>query len=381
MLVRQHFFSELDSQSDIVYLGEKVFAFRIENLSPDHIAILQNAQLVHKPSFALLPGNRTVIAQGTRSQWEQLFFYVQTSRLLPLFPLCQKIHGFILMRQVPPVRLPHSGELSFHRPLLMGIINATPDSFFAGSRAHDPEEALERCLEMEEKGADLLDIGGVSTRPGSQKVEEDEELRRVLPVLRLVRSRCRLPISIDTTSARVASQTIAAGADIVNDISGFRFDAQMLPLLARERIPAVLMHMAGEPATMQQDPGYTNVLEEIGSFFEAKIRLALSAGCDPKSIILDPGIGFGKRLWDNVRILHHIEAFFGFGKAILLGTSRKSFLGKILDLPDPSDRLEGTLATTALGVSKGINIFRVHDIPQNAHVLRTTFSILDEFAV
>lgn len=252
-------------------------------------------------------------------------------------------------------------------PLVMGVLNCTPDSFFSGSRVAGSEESIRAASEMIEAGASVLDIGGESTRPGSKPVDADEELSRVVPVIEAIRRFSDVPISIDTQKARVAAAAIDAGADIVNDVSALRADEDMLALVAEREAGVVLMHMLGTPETMQDNPSYTDVVREVLHFLITRANEVSAAGVSRERIIIDPGIGFGKRLEDNLRLIHDLPAFLAPGFPVLVGASRKSVVGNVLseangrDVP-VSDRLAGTLAVHVMAAMKGADIIRVHDV-------------------
>jgi len=270
------------------------------------------------------------------------------------------------------IDLPRGRRLTFSgRSRIMGILNLTPDSFYAGSRVEDAGGAADRAARMVAEGADLLDLGAESTRPGSDPVPEEEERARLVPALRAIRSLLpEVPLSVDTNKAAVAREALAAGADMINDITALE-DPEMARVVAESGAALVLMHMKGTPRTMQEAPAYGDVLGEVRDFLAERIRRAEEAGVPRDRIVLDPGIGFGKRKEDNLRILRHLEAFRGFGLPLLIGHSRKSLIGRILDSPDPADRLEGTLAISALCAAEGVEILRVHDVRENLRVLRT----------
>ena len=259
----------------------------------------------------------------------------------------------------------------------MGVINVTPDSFYEGSRTPDAERAAARGLELAAQGADILDIGGESTRPGSNPVPAEEETRRVVPVIRLLRSQTDVFLSVDTSKKDVAQAAIDAGADIVNDISALRFDAGLLKWVASSGAAVVLMHMKGTPKTMQVEPRYNDVLAEVRSFLAARKAAALAAGLTADRIILDPGIGFGKRPEDNLTLLNRLSDLAELDCPLLVGPSRKSFLGAILGLP-PEERLEGTLAAAVLSVARGAHILRIHDVEAVRRAVRTAEAVLAE---
>jgi dihydropteroate synthase len=249
------------------------------------------------------------------------------------------------------------------RTLLMGILNVTPDSFSDGGFFFEKEKAIAHGLKMVEEGADIIDIGGESTRPGSKPLELEEELHRVIPVIESIAKEVDVPISIDTYKSKVAERAIEAGAEIINDISGLHFDPRLAKVAAKEGTPLILMHILGTPETMQKDVHYDSLFSEILRSLKESIQVAESSGVNPQKIIIDPGIGFGKTLSDNLLIIKNLLEFRILGKPILLGTSRKTFIGKILNA-DVEDRLEGTLSSIAIGVLKGAHIIRSHDVLQ-----------------
>jgi dihydropteroate synthase len=257
----------------------------------------------------------------------------------------------------------------------MGIVNVTPDSFSDGGRWLRPEAAIEHALALVEAGADLLDIGGESTRPGASPVTAEEELRRVTPVLRAVRSRTPVPLSIDTTKAAVARAALDLGCDLVNDVSGLRFDPEMLPLLAGASCGVVLMHMQGEPRTMQQAPHYDDVVGEVGGWLAARLDVLREGGIATDRVILDPGIGFGKRMEDNLELLRHVDRLRAAGRPLLVGASRKAFLGVLLDEPVADQRAEGDLAVVAWCRAAGVEIVRLHDVRAARRFLRVLEAI------
>jgi dihydropteroate synthase len=249
------------------------------------------------------------------------------------------------------------------RTLLMGVLNVTPDSFSDGGIYFDKERAIAHGLRMVEEGADFIDIGGESTRPGSKSIGLEEELRRVIPVIESLAKLVDVPISIDTYKSTVAQRAIGAGAEMINDISGLHFDPDLGQVAAKEDVPLILMHIRGTPETMQKDVHYESLFSEILQYLKESIQRAESAGLDPQQIIIDPGIGFGKNLEDNLLIIKNLSEFRILGKPILLGTSHKSFIGKILNA-EVDERLEGTLSSIAIGILNGAHIIRCHDVLQ-----------------
>ncbi len=256
----------------------------------------------------------------------------------------------------------------------MGIVNVTPDSFWDGGKYFAPEAAVAHALELEKQGADLIDIGGESTRPHALPVPLDEELRRVVPVLRQVAAQSRLPISIDTRKPEVARIALREGASIVNDIGANREDPAMWRLVAETGAAYVCMHMLGSPETMQVNPVYSDVVLEVEQFFSSCLKQLSDCGVSPEQIILDPGIGFGKTVEHNLQLLAHLERFGGLGRPLLLGVSRKSFIGKVARA-DADGRLPGALACACLAVEAGAQIIRVHDVAETVQALRMVEAI------
>ncbi len=255
------------------------------------------------------------------------------------------------------------------RTALMGVLNVTPDSFSDGGRYFDPARAISRGVELARDGADIIDVGGESTRPGARHVSSKEEIDRVIPVIRGLRRAVSIPISIDTYKAPVARAALDEGADMVNDISAMRFDPAMVSLVAAEKVPVVLMHMQGKPQTMQKNPQYRDVLEEVKGFLFSRVHYALAAGVRSEQIIVDPGIGFGKDLRHNLKLLQGLPALTSLGWPLLVGPSRKTFIGTLLGV-GPEDRLEGTLAAAVGAVLWGANIIRVHDVREACRAIR-----------
>ncbi len=267
-----------------------------------------------------------------------------------------------------------TGELSVGKTLIMGVLNVTPDSFYGPSRVDSAEAACERARAMVRDGADILDIGGESTRPGSEPLSAEEEIRRVVPIFEaLAGSGFRL--SIDTYHAETARRALALGATMVNDITGLRGDPAMAGVVAESGAECVIMHMQGTPGTMQAAPEYGDVIDDICSFFEERLEFACKAGIIESRLWLDPGFGFGKSVGHNLVILRRLGEFKRFGRPVLIGTSNKSTIGAVLDVP-PEDRLEGTAATVAMAIAQGADAVRVHDVRAMARVARMCDAIL-----
>jgi len=256
------------------------------------------------------------------------------------------------------------------KTLVMGIVNITPDSFSDGGKFFSPEVAIRHASKLITQGADIIDIGGESTRPGAEQVSESEELKRVIPVIEKIRTdNPTILISIDTTKASVAKHAVEAGADIINDVSGLSFDNNMIGIVESFNIPVVIMHMKGNPQNMQLNPKYKDIVNEILDFFKMKIKTAIQSGINRSMIILDPGIGFGKTVEHNFELLSRLNEFNVLELPIMIGPSRKSFIGITLDLP-PEDRVEGTAAAVSAGVMNGASIVRVHDVKSMKRVVR-----------
>jgi dihydropteroate synthase len=266
------------------------------------------------------------------------------------------------LAEIPERRHAWAALLAAPRPLIMGVLNVTPDSFADHGRYFEHADALAQARALVAAGADILDIGGESTRPFADPVPLEEELRRVLPVIEALAPEIPVPISIDTYKAPVARAALEAGATLINDISALRFDPDMAPLAAELETPVVLMHMQGTPRDMQRHPHYENLLGEIRDFFRDRLDFATSRGLSPDLLVLDPGIGFGKTWQHNLEILNHLDVFLDLGCPLLVGPSRKAFIGHILDLPAGEERDIGSLAALAIAVTRGARIIRTHNV-------------------
>ncbi len=261
-------------------------------------------------------------------------------------------------------------------PVIMGILNVTPDSFSDGGRHRSTEDAVDHARLMIEEGADIIDVGGESTRPFSEPVAEKEEIRRVIPVIERLHEIPGAFISVDTYKANVAREALKAGADMVNDISGLTYDDAMAGVIAGNDAHAVIMHIKGTPRNMQENPWYDDVVGEISAFLHERVEYAVRSGVDREKIVIDPGIGFGKRVEDNLRILKMLRAFHELGRPVLIGTSMKSFIGKLTDMP-LEERVEGTLASLAVAIMNGADVLRVHDVRGAKKVLKIVKAVMD----
>jgi dihydropteroate synthase len=263
------------------------------------------------------------------------------------------------------------------KPLIMGVLNVTPDSFYDGGAFFSWDRAVDHALQMAAEGADIIDVGGESTRPGSEPTPLDEELKRVIPVIEGIRRQSDISLSIDTYKADVAREAIAAGVDMVNDISALSFDSRMTDVVAGSGTPVVMQHIKGTPRDMQVNPSYDDVVGEIKAFFIERIAFAGEHGIEEENIIIDPGIGFGKRLQDNLAIIRELGRFKELGRPILIGTSMKSFLGRIAGTDVLEDRVEGTLASVAISLWNGADMVRVHDVAKTKKVVLFMAALMD----
>jgi dihydropteroate synthase len=285
---------------------------------------------------------------------------------------------------LPPMRRPfdlklrsgHTLELGA-RTLIVGVLNITPDSFSDGGQNYELTSAIDRALQMESEGADIIEVGGESTRPNSMRLDVNDELSRVVPVLEELEGRLRVPIAIDTYKSEVAAAAVALGASVINDVSALRFDPAVADVAARERAVLVLMHMRGEPATMQKIEPSLDIFAEIESDLTTAIHIAESRGVERSQIVIDPGIGFGKTLEQNLAIINHLERFECLELPLMIGTSRKSFIGRLTGQPE-GERVFGTAASVAAAILRGAHIVRVHDVKQLVEVARVTDAIARE---
>ncbi|HXW18788.1 MAG TPA: dihydropteroate synthase [Candidatus Acidoferrales bacterium] len=282
----------------------------------------------------------------------------------------------LVQRKIFRLRLP-SGTLELgRRTLVMGVLNVTPDSFSDGGRYFETHWAVERALAIEKAGADILDVGGESTRPGSEAISAEQELARVRPVLKALDRRLKIPISIDTRKAAVAEAAIDAGAQIINDVTGLKADAALAKVAARYRVPIILMHMRGDPRTMQKGPFARHVVRDVIAGLQRSIAVARQAGVPKSQIVVDPGIGFGKSFKQNYQLIAGLPELRKLGCAILIGTSRKGFLGDTLGKP-AGERVWGTAATVAASILNGAHIVRVHDVEEMVQIARVTDRVLE----
>ena len=287
----------------------------------------------------------------------------------------------MIRRKLFRLKLPSRTLVLGKRTLIMGVLNVTPDSFSDGSKFYNEEHAIEHALQMERAGADLIDIGAESTRPGSEGISAEEEWRRLFPVLSGLRRLLKIPISVDTQKAEVAETALDAGAEIINDISGLKNDSRIAEVAARHRVPLILMHMRGQPRTMQEGPFARDVMRDVLQGLRRSVAIALKVGVAKSQIILDPGIGFGKSFAQNYQLLQKLAQLAKLGHPLVVGTSRKGFLGATLARDGkpaaPEERICGTAATVTASIFNGAHIVRVHDVAEMAQVARAADCVLD----
>ena len=264
---------------------------------------------------------------------------------------------------------------NYEKTRLMGIINISPDSFYEQSRCNSTDEVLQKAEKMIIEGADFLDLGAESSRPGSKPISEQEETDKLIPVISSLVKITDIPISVDTYKPTVAKEALQAGAKIINDITGLQKTPEMADVISKFDAGVILMHMKGSPITMQKNPSYKNVIQEVKEFLEQSVKISKEAGIFSDQIAIDPGIGFGKKQKHNLEILSKLEKFIELGKPILIGVSRKSFIGNILNLP-PERRLEGSLAASVIGITKGASIVRTHDVKETRNAIKVAEAII-----
>lgn len=364
----------VDAQGQIYMQSKAMFyTIRVDNLSIPAATILKQEMLsrggevaVHREVLTHKIDKTSVILMGTVKQYKKLIPKLkgQPFKLTLLADQLTEVIRNLTEQKILELEC-RKGPLVFgERTLVMGILNVTPDSFSDGGNFNHVDVAVEHARKMVEAGADIIDIGGESTRPGAQEVSKEEELARILPIIKAISDEINVLISVDTYKAEVARKALEAGASIINDVWGFQREPDIAKVAAEYECPVILMHN-------QQGTEYEDLMGDIFSFLKKSIEIAQNAGVAPEKIILDPGIGFGKDLDQNLEVMHRLEEFNTLGKPVLLGTSRKSLIGKTLDLP-VNERVEGTAATVTLGIAKGVDIVRVHDVKEMGRVVKMT---------
>lgn len=374
------------SQEGKKILSQKahLYLIKIEGLSSQAVNLLKQEMLsvsadaaISKEVASFTVSESDVLLMGTEAHYKKI---IPRLRKQPfnLFHLSHQLEQVLknIKREKFVLFLGNKKLNLMKKVVIMGILNLTPDSFYDKGKYSQKEKALARVEEMISQGADLVDVGGESTRPRAIKVSVEEELKRVIPVIDRIKALFQIPVSIDTYKARVAQEAIEAGADMINDISGLRFDPEMKQVVAQYKVPLVIMHIKGTPGDMQDNPCYDSLMGEIISYLAEGIKIAQEAGIDKEKIVIDPGIGFGKTVKHNLEIIKKLSELKSLGRPILIGVSRKSFIGNILNLP-LGERLEGSLAATCLAVSKGARIVRTHDVRETRRVVDLTEAILE----
>ncbi|MCX7882780.1 MAG: dihydropteroate synthase [Brevinematales bacterium] len=370
-------------KSDIVPIYIHDVKPAMANIIKQEMLSQKGDAVVHHGSVSCEVPTTDIILLGSFSVLRNFVNKLRTHPYPTLMELTSQLEKLLnhLQRPVTTQTSPHGRVLSYENPLIMGILNVTPDSFFDGGKYLSPDEALRRAETMIEEGADILDIGGESTRPGSDPISIEEELQRTLPIITAIRNHFSIPISIDTTKAEVARRAVEAGADIINDISGMTFDKAMPEVLAQTQALGIIGHIKGTPKDMQHHAVYENVLRELIEHFATRIETLTQFKIRRENLIIDPCLGFGKTPEHNLTLLKHTSAFCCFGLPVLIGASRKSTIGKILspDNPLPPDqRLYGTLGAHFFAWMEGASIVRVHDVRPHNDLRKTLLAIKNE---
>ena len=330
--------------------------------------------VVHKNAVDCNVETSDIILLGTKKHYNILMEKLQKMPYFKLDKACCELKKFFNRKTNFIKSL--GAELCFDKTRVMGIINVTSDSFYSGSRKQSIQEILDTARDMIQSGADVVDIGGMSTRPGSDPISEEDEAKRVVMAIKAIRENYHdIMISVDTYRSNVAEKALEAGADIINDVSGFSFDQKLVEVAAKSNAPYILMHIKGTPKNMQENPTYDDLIKEIAQYFIDKINYAISFNMDENNIILDPGLGFGKTYKDNMEIMDRVRELQSLHRPLLIAASRKSFIGKALDLKSADDRLEGTLAITALCAYQDVDMVRVHDVKENVRIIEMVEAI------
>jgi dihydropteroate synthase len=354
----------------------KIFYIYLRNIEAQFCNIIKQEMLscggdaaVSSDVSRFIKKNSNILIFGTYKNIEQ-FIEKSKYQIKPIAEIGKKISEIISnYEKVPNLKI-NKKKFDFKNKIyIMGILNITPDSFYDGGKYFDKEIAIERAFKLVEEGADIIDIGGQSTRPGSDEIPVKEELKRVLPVLKAIRKKVKVLISVDTYKSAVALEALKEGADIINDISGLKFDKNMAKIISKYNAGVVIMHIKGTPKTMQINPEYDSLISEIIQYLNESIKIAIENGIDYDKIIIDPGIGFGKSLEDNYVIINKLKEFKIFNRPILIGLSRKSLIGKVLN-QQPHQRLLGTILLNAISILNGANIIRVHDVKEHKEMIK-----------
>lgn len=348
----------------------------IANIIKQEMISAKGDAVVHRETITGKIEFSDVLLLGTVSIYRDFLRKIKIQNYPTLKEVVDKLATMLNNLQHPNMmQKTRSGKIiDYTKPVIMGILNITDDSFYDGGQYSDMDAALKHCESMINNGATIIDVGGESTRPGAMAIAVDEEIEKVVPIVTAIKKNFDIVVSVDTYKAKVAESALVAGADIINDISGLNFDSEMVSVVAKYQIPVVIMHIQGTPHDMQKKPYYDDVILELIEYFDERVDFAVKSGILRENIIIDPGIGFGKRLEDNLQILKNIQSFKKYGLPILIGVSRKSIIGAILN-NQVDDRLYGTLGANILAITKGANVLRVHDVKAHFDVLQVVKSI------
>ncbi len=368
----------------------KIFplSLKIRSISPLAASILKQEMLARggdvvttRDSLVETEGRTDVIIMGSKSSIKSVINKIK-QQPFGLKDLSHDLKDYLdRLDEKKKVKELIIGKQKFNlneNVLIMGILNVTPDSFYDGGYYFEKEKAYKRADAIVSEGADIIDVGGMSTRPGSLPVDIDEEIKRIIPVIEYISKNHNILISADTYRSEVAKRAVASGAHIINDISGLSMDTGMAGVVAKSSVSLVIMHIKGTPENMQKNPEYENVIDEIYDYLEEKANKAIKSGIEAGKIIVDPGIGFGKKTEHNLKILNKVSEFKMLGYPVLIGASRKSFIGNVLDL-DVEERLEGSLAASVCSVMGGANILRIHDVKETIRAVKIAKSIINGF--
>ena len=358
----------------IIEIKSETLIFKLHDIDARGANILKQEFLskggdvaVHKGVTSFKTPRTDAITIGTQKTYEEVTKKLALEPYFGLKEIKEALKKAIIKNPFPSLKIREKVFYFDKSHYIMGVLNITPDSFSDGGKFLDFKSALNHAKEMISEGADIIDIGGESTRPGAQSISEDEEKRRVIPVIEEIRKFSDIPISIDTYKSAVAREASKSGADFINDISGLRFDPEMVNVAMDYKVPVIVMHIKGTPRDMQKNPFYEDLMRELLEYFEERINTLNKAGID--KIIIDPGIGFGKRLEDNLKIIKNLNEFSIFNLPVMIGVSRKSFIGNILDRT-VEERLTGTIAANAMALLNGANILRVHDVKPHKELIK-----------
>jgi len=358
----------------------------LANIIKQEMISCKGDAVIHSKSISCEIEKTDILLLGTLSIYYDFISKIEKQNYKTLNDITYELKKIIINLNTPTLKITtrNNKELNFNKPILMGILNITDDSFYDGGKYKNFDVALKRCEEMIKEGANIIDIGGESTRPGSDPIPLELEMNRVLPIVEKVYKEFNIIISVDTYKSKVAEEALKLGADIINDISGMTFDEKMINVVKNMNSIVIIMHIKGKPKDMQLNPHYDDVIKELIEYFDERINFAINNGIKRDNIIIDPGIGFGKKLEHNLEIMRNLPAFKKYGLPLLLGASRKSMIGMILGDTDkfdekclpPSERLYGTLGVNSYGYYNGVNIFRVHDVKFHKEMLKVLNKIL-----